>query len=133
MNKKSDHLQAIRPCLESAALCCVFNLISMISPGQSYVPEKTIAKIVVKPVVEMKAFAFHPGEVELLESPFRKAMEADAKYLLMIEPDRLLSQFRSHSGLEPKAERYGGWQSSGAGPVYGIRLVKEVSTPGSRQ
>jgi len=57
MNKKSDHFKAIRPCLEITALCCVFNLISLISPGQSYVPEKTIAKIVVKPVVEMKAFA----------------------------------------------------------------------------
>jgi hypothetical protein len=56
---------------------------------------------------------FHPADVALLESPFKTAMEADTKYLLMIEPDRLLSQFRSHSGLEPKAKRYGGWESEG--------------------
>ena len=34
-------------------------------------------------------------------------------FLKKLEPDRLLSQFRSHAGLEPKAEKYGGWESSG--------------------
>lgn len=59
----------------------------------------------------------------LLESPFKQALEADTRYLLMLEPDRLLSQFRSHAGLQPKAERYGGWESSGlAGHTLGHYL-----------
>lgn len=81
--------------------------------AQSYAPEKSSKKILVKPVVDIKAYMFHPADVALLESPFKTAMEADTKYLMMIEPDRLLSQFRSHSGLEPKAKRYGGWESEG--------------------
>jgi DUF1680 family protein len=41
----------------------------------------------------------------------------------VIEPDRLLSQFRSHSGLEPKAPKYGGWESDGlAGHTLGHYL-----------
>ncbi|HZY79780.1 MAG TPA: glycoside hydrolase family 127 protein [Cyclobacteriaceae bacterium] len=91
--------------------------------SQNYVPEENNPKIKVKPVVEIKAFSFHPGEVELLDSEFLAAMKADAGYLLKIEPDRLLSQFRSHSGLQPKAERYGGWESEGlAGHSLGHHL-----------
>ena len=40
-------------------------------------------------------------------------MEADVRYLLLIEPDRLLADFRDHAGLKAKGERYGGWENSG--------------------
>ncbi len=91
--------------------------------SQSYVPEENNPRVKVKPVVEIKAYSFHPKDVELLDSDFKKAMLADAKYLLVIEPDRLLSQFRSHSGLKPKADKYGGWESLGlAGHTLGHYL-----------
>jgi DUF1680 family protein len=35
----------------------------------------------------------------------------DAKYLLTLEPDRLLHNFRLNAGLAPKAPVYGGWES----------------------
>ena len=38
----------------------------------------------------------------------------DAVYLLQLEPDRMLHNFRVNAGLEPKAPVYGGWESHGA-------------------
>jgi len=91
--------------------------------SQSYVPELGNSKVKVNPTVDIKAYAFHLSEVQLLESPFKKAMEADVKYLLTIEPDKLLSEFRRHSGLAPKAPKYGGWESEGlAGHTLGHYL-----------
>ena len=61
----------------------------------------------------LKAQAFDLSQVRLLDSPFRDAMLRDGKYLLEIEPDRLLSGFRSEAGLPPKGKKYGGWESAG--------------------
>jgi DUF1680 family protein len=91
--------------------------------GQSYVPEYGEAAMKVAPVVAVHAYPFSVKDVRLLDGPFREAMEADARYLLVIEPDRLLSEFRAHAGLKPKAEKYGGWESSGlAGHTLGHYL-----------
>jgi DUF1680 family protein len=77
----------------------------------------------VAPVVGVAAYPFSIKDVRLLDGPFKQAMEADARYLLVIEPDRLLSEFRAHAGLKPKAEKYGGWESSGlAGHTLGHYL-----------
>ncbi|MBB5518405.1 glycoside hydrolase family 127 protein [Amphiplicatus metriothermophilus] len=49
--------------------------------------------------------------VRLKPSPFLAAVEANRRYLLSLEPDRLLRNFRLYAGLEPKGEAYGGWES----------------------
>jgi DUF1680 family protein len=109
--------------IKSSSLTLAFIALTQITLAQSYAPEKDNARIKVTPVVDVKAYSFHLSEVELLESPFKKAMEVDTKYLLKIEPDRLLSQFRAHSGLKPKGEKYGGWEDSGlAGHTLGHYL-----------
>lgn len=81
--------------------------------AQSYVPQWNDKKVKVWPKVEPGAYAFDLKDVQLLESAFASARAADITYLLKIEPDRLLSDFRAHAGLTPRAERYGGWESSG--------------------
>jgi DUF1680 family protein len=82
--------------------------------AQSYLPEKNNPKIKIKPVVDVQAYAFNLNDVRLLDgSPFKNAMDKDAAYLLTIEPDRLLHRFHINSGLQPKAEVYGGWESDG--------------------
>ena len=102
-------------------LLLIFTTLQVVS--QSYIPEWRDTRIIVKPVVNIKAFAFDLSSVKLLPSPFTKAMYADVKYLLEIEPDRLVSGFRSHSGLIPKGKEYGGWESSGlAGHTLGHYL-----------
>ena len=99
---------------------CALILPVFTSIAQSYVPEWKDKKVKVKPTVDIRAYAFNLGDVKLLESPFTEAMNADVRYLLRVETDRLLSDFRSHSGLTPKAKRYGGWESSGlAGHTLG--------------
>ncbi|MBM0106814.1 glycoside hydrolase family 127 protein [Steroidobacter sp. S1-65] len=51
------------------------------------------------------------GDVRLLPSPFADAVEGNRKYLLQLEPDRLLHNFRKFAGLTPKGEAYGGWEA----------------------
>jgi DUF1680 family protein len=50
-------------------------------------------------------------EVRLGEGPFLAAQKLDEKYLLELEPDRMLHNFRLNAGLKPKAPVYGGWES----------------------
>jgi DUF1680 family protein len=65
------------------------------------------------PALPAAPFAF--GDVQLLDSPFRAAMERNASYLLSLDPDRLLHNAREYAGLKPKAPIYGGWESTGVG------------------
>ncbi len=63
--------------------------------------------------VPLKVRAFDLRDVKLLDGPFKTAMELNARYLLSLEPDRLLSGVRQNAGLAPKAPKYGGWESQG--------------------
>lgn len=56
--------------------------------------------------------AFRPGQVSLLAGPFKEAQRRDVEYLLSLDPDRLLHNFRRFAGLKPKGPRYGGWEST---------------------
>jgi DUF1680 family protein len=67
----------------------------------------------VAPAVPVRAQAFAPKQVMLLDGPFKHAMELDAKWLLSLEPDRLLSRYREEAGLTAKAKSYGGWEAQG--------------------
>ncbi len=85
------------------AICCCA-LTALVVTGNvsgASVPEKA----------PIKVREFPLSQVRLLAGPFRAAMERDKAYLLALEPDRLLSGFRSNAGLKPKGERYGGWES----------------------
>ena len=67
---------------------------------------------------------FGLGDVRLLDSPFKSAMERNAAYLLSIEPDRLLHNTRQYAGLTPKGGVYGGWEAAGiAGHTLGHYLT----------
>jgi len=91
--------------------------------AQSYVPEYANTAVKQRPAIAVQAYPFDIRDVRLLDGPFKEAMEADARYLLEIQPDRLLSEFRAHAGLQPKAVKYGGWESSGlAGHTLGHYL-----------
>ncbi|MGD8727790.1 MAG: glycoside hydrolase family 127 protein, partial [Gemmatimonadales bacterium] len=51
--------------------------------------------------------------VRLLGGPLKHAQDLDARYLLELEPDRMLAYYRERAGLEPKAEPYDGWDGGG--------------------
>ncbi len=51
--------------------------------------------------------------VRLTGGPLKHAQDLDAKYLLALEPDRMLAFYRKLAGLEPKAAGYTGWDNEG--------------------
>ncbi|HEY3136735.1 MAG TPA: beta-L-arabinofuranosidase domain-containing protein [Blastocatellia bacterium] len=70
-------------------------------------------KIRVQDKVSAKAYPFDLKDVRLLEGPFRDAMLRDQQYLLSIDLDRLLHNFRVTAGLPSSAKPLGGWEALG--------------------
>src|SRR5471030_212668 len=58
-----------------------------------------------------QAQPFPLSQVRLLDSPFRDAMLLDQNYLLSLDCDRLLRNFRVNANLPTDAKPYGGWES----------------------
>ncbi|MGA2031235.1 MAG: beta-L-arabinofuranosidase domain-containing protein [Thermoguttaceae bacterium] len=67
-------------------------------------------KIKVTPEIPLAASAFDLRDVRLLDGPFRRAMDLDHKYLLSLDPQRLLHTFRLNAGLPSAAQPLGGWE-----------------------
>ncbi|TWU31584.1 glycoside hydrolase family 127 protein [Novipirellula artificiosorum] len=67
----------------------------------------------IEPVAAPQAMPFSLHDVRLLDGPFKQGQQVAAQYLLDLEADRLLANFRKEAGLSPKAEHYGGWESRG--------------------
>src|SRR5947209_15164759 len=68
------------------------------------------SKVKVQPVVPLKVHAFALEDVRLLDGPFKHAMELDKEYLLSLDVDRLLHNFRVNAGLPSTAQPLGGWE-----------------------
>ncbi len=62
-----------------------------------------------------KARPFALQYVRLLDGPFKTAMDRDARYMLEIDPDRLLHNFRRNANLPSTAQPLGNWESPGSG------------------
>jgi DUF1680 family protein len=67
----------------------------------------------VKNVIRLKAEPFPLSSVQLLPGPFKEAQERNHAYLLSLDPDRLLYNFRVNAGLPSTAEPLGGWEAPG--------------------
>jgi uncharacterized protein len=99
--------------MKKIAAFSIVLLFGMVAFTQSYVPEKNNPAISAANVAPVKAFAFNLSEVRLLNSPFKKAMQLDSAYLMLLKPDRLLYRFYKNAGLPVKDSVYGGWESEG--------------------
>jgi hypothetical protein len=67
-------------------------------------------------ISEQKILKVRPlplNSVRLTGGPLKVAQDLDAKYLLELEPDRMLAYLRQRAGLQPKAQPYGGWDGAG--------------------
>jgi DUF1680 family protein len=84
--------------------------------------EKTDAKIVVPNKVQLKAEPFDLKDVRLLAGPFREAMLRDQNYLLSLDLDRLLHNFRVTAGIPSAAKPLGGWEALGIEGVQDSEL-----------
>lgn len=56
---------------------------------------------------------FSVNDVRLTSGEFKHAEDMDIRYLLGIDPDRLLAPYLKEAGLEPKAENYTNWENTG--------------------
>lgn len=56
---------------------------------------------------------FSPEAVKLTTGIFKNAQDVDVKYILALNPDKLLAPYLIDAGLPLKADRYGNWESSG--------------------
>ncbi|MGY4398933.1 DUF1680 family protein [Sphingomonas sp. UYAg733] len=66
---------------------------------------------------------FPLSAVRLTPSVFLDAVEGNRRFLLWLEPDRLLHNYRNNAGLGPKGKLYGGWeQDTIAGHTLGHYL-----------
>jgi len=65
---------------------------------------------------EEKMIQAHPlalNRVRVMGGPLKQAQDVTAKYLLSLEPDRMLAYYRARAGLPEKAKGYGGWDGGG--------------------
>lgn len=81
----------------------------MAMPADS--PKRESLKVKVENKVPLKAQPFDLQDVRLLDGPFRDASRRDQKYLLDLDVDRLLHNFRVTAGLPSAAAPYGGWEA----------------------
>ncbi|MEP6729947.1 MAG: beta-L-arabinofuranosidase domain-containing protein [bacterium] len=81
-------------------------LLGLGAVGAAVLPKAIFA---MTPTRRVAPFAL--ADVQLLDGSFRDAQERDARYLLSLEPDRMLHNFRTNAGLSAKAPIYGGWES----------------------
>ncbi len=70
---------------------------------------------------------FPLSSVRLLDGPFLKAQHTDMKYMLELDPDRLLAPFLREAGLEPKKESYGNWENTGLDGHIGGHYLSALS------
>jgi uncharacterized protein len=60
--------------------------------------------------IPLRAYAFDLRDVRLLDGPLKHAQELDRRYLLSLDPNRLLYTFRRNAGLPTSATPLGGWE-----------------------
>ncbi len=74
--------------------------------GLSLIPRRVFSG----EITPQKVTALPLSDVRLLPSDFKTALDVNHAYLITLEPDRFLHNFRKGAGLKPKAEGYGGWE-----------------------
>src|SRR6185436_7923869 len=72
-------------------------------------PNLAVGRTAIDPTWQPRPFTL--ADVRLGAGPFLDAQRRDADYLLKLEPDRMLANFRANAGLAPRAPVYGGWES----------------------
>ena len=65
--------------------------------------------------------------VRLLDSPFKQAQDRNIDYLLSLDADRLAAPYLREAGLQPRAENYGNWESSGLDGHIGGHYLTALS------
>jgi uncharacterized protein len=81
-------------------------LLALLTTGAGYAPR-------VPPARPDRARPLPLGAVRLTGGPLARAQALDARYLLALDPDRMMALYRQRAGLPPRAEPLGGWDADG--------------------
>jgi DUF1680 family protein len=74
-----------------------------------------------------KVSYFPLRDVRLSESVFSTAMETDKKYIMSMNPDRLLAPYLKEAGLQTKADNYPNWENTGLDGHIGGHYLSALS------
>ena len=74
-----------------------------------------------------KVEPFRVNDVKLTQSDFKHAEDMDIRYLLGIDPDRLLAPYLKEAGLTPKAQNYTNWENTGLDGHIGGHYLSALS------
>ena len=77
--------------------------------------------------IPAKVETFPVSSVRLTQSPFKHAEDLDIRYLLAIDPDRLLAPYLKGAGLPTKAENYTNWENTGLDGHIGGHYLSALS------
>jgi len=80
-----------------------------------------------KAQAQQQVSSFPLQDVKLLESPFLDAQQTDLKYILAMDPDRLLAPYLREAGLTPKAPSYTNWENTGLDGHIGGHYISALS------
>ena len=70
---------------------------------------------------------FGPGNVSLLEGVFKQAEQTDLKYMLALNPDRLLAPYLREAGLKSAVQSYANWENTGLDGHIGGHYLTALS------
>lgn len=86
-------------------------VLSMVSASSfAQYPGQTKEVMKINTCIPLKAAAFDYTDVQLLESPFKRAMEVDQRWLKEADVNRFLHNFRITAGIKTTAQAFGGWE-----------------------
>ena len=74
-----------------------------------------------------KVESFKLNDVRLTQSAFKHAEDMDIRYLLALDPDRLLAPYLKEAGLTPKADNYTNWENTGLDGHIGGHYLSALS------
>jgi DUF1680 family protein len=77
--------------------------------------------------IPAKVENFNIGDVRITTGAFKHAEEMDLRYILGMDPDRLLAPYLKEAGLEPKAENYTNWENTGLDGHVGGHYLSALS------
>lgn len=70
---------------------------------------------------------FKLQQVTLLPGVFKDAQQTDKRYMLALDPDRLLAPYLTEAGLKPKKKNYGNWENTGLDGHIGGHYLSALS------
>ncbi|OQP58908.1 glycoside hydrolase family 127 protein [Niastella populi] len=70
---------------------------------------------------------FKPTQIQLQPGIFKEAENTDLKYIMSLNPDRLLAPFLREAGLTPKAASYPNWENTGLDGHIGGHYLSALS------